>query len=176
MADERSEQVQCDADRVAELERELAEARARSEESAARAAALEGRMREAALRKVRQVLLEEGAARRGVRIDAERAAGLLERLTQDATAEVGEDGEVVVPEGERRKIAEQVERLISSIVVEPRVVAPPIAPGEPPVRSEPASGGGFVNAWEVSAREDGVSRGRAMIVRAARELERKGLL
>jgi len=168
------------SDRMAVLEGELAEAVGRAEGLGARAELLEGVLGRAAVDGARRRVLEECAARSGVVLDVGRAVGLLERLTGDVMAAVGDDGVAVVDDAGRRRISEAAEVVVSSVGGGVRVVAPPIAPGERPRRSaDGAAGSGFSNAWEAGSGggfRDGLRKARAMVAEAARDLERRGLL
>ena len=177
MGDEvKVEKIQVERDYLARLERELEELKAAGELERRRAGLLEGQIKREAVDAARRRVLSDCLGRQNVPLDISRALALLERLTQDVAAEVDDGGRAVVPEGEERKIREQVEAIVGSVRVgggQPPV-APPISPGEPPRRAGRGGGGGMVNSWDAAVKKGGTARGKEMIASAARELEREG--
>jgi hypothetical protein len=177
MADDaKAEKISVDKKYLAKLEREVKELREVGGRSGSRVSLLEERMKQEALANVRRRMLEDAVAQRGMPLDVSKAAGLLERLTSGVAAEVDETGKVFVSEEEYQKIREQVDAIIGSLAMPPKVVPPPIAPGEPPTRPAQPAGPGFANCWEAQARRGGAARGRELIEKAAKELERNGVL
>jgi len=177
MADDpKKKEMPVDKKRLEKLERELEELRASNDESRRRALVLEERMKQEALANARKRALEESVGRRGVALDVSKAAGLLEKLTDDVVAEVDESGRAFVPEGEQEKIRRQVDTIISSLGAPQKVVPPPIAPGEPPTRSAQTGAAHFANCWDAAANRGGAARGKELIAAAARELEKEGIL
>jgi len=163
-------------ERLEKLTREVEELRLSNEQSRNRALLLEERMKQEALADARMRVLEESVARQGVALDVSKAAGLLAKLTGDAVAEVDETGKAFVAESEQEKIREQVDAIINSLSAPPRVVAPPIAPGEPPTRSSRSVAGDFGNCWDAAGKRRGSAKGKELIAAAAKELEREGVL
>ncbi|HUW33924.1 MAG TPA: hypothetical protein VM223_20135 [Planctomycetota bacterium] len=178
MSDDQTK-ITIERDYLEKLQSELETLRAGSERDRRRAELLEERIKRETVDAARRRILADALGRRSVPLDISRAAVILERLTADVSAQIDDDGNVIIPDAEQQKIREQVAGLIDSVAAAPSAppTPPPIKPGEPPTRlGRGASGGSFTNSWDTSARKTGTARGRELLAQAARELEKEGRL
>ena len=174
--DPKTETITIERDHLAKLQKELDDLRSGSERDRSRAALLEERVKREAVDSARRRIFAESVGRRNVPLDVSRALVLLERLTADVAAQVGDDGLAFVPGDQELRIREQADAIVHSLNIQPAgpPVPPPITPGEPPTRTGRGSPPAFTNSWNLPARKTGTAKGRDMIAAAARELEREG--